>query len=204
MTAHPLFVAASKAFDAPVETERLIVKPWRKEDANVLSDFFAADNGDYPQKWMKWPADYDYPPSYIPDIIDHNYRQGVVDGTFLLALQNKTSGQIIGEMRFYADLLGRTRLPFYILPSQRRQGYGEEGYKAIFQRAVQSTIFTGNAVHAEVEMVNHASRAFLKKIGFQDTGTVLSQCQDYEGQSVTGFKCALTPIPVKPYHKPAP
>lgn len=204
MAVHPLFAAASKSFDTPLETERLIVKPWRKEDASALSTFFAADNGDYPQKWLKWPADYNYPPSYIPNVIDHNNLEGAIDGTFMLALQNKASGQIIGEMRFYSDLLGRTRLPFYILPSQRRQGYGEEAYKAIFQRAVQSTLFTGNAVHAEVEPDNHASRAFLKKVGFRDTGSVLSQCQDYEGQALAGYKCVLTPPSVKPYHKPSP
>lgn len=193
MTEHSLYTAASQAFATPLETERLIIKPWGKEDASALSDFFEADGRDYPGNWLKWPTDFSYTPDYITNtVLELNNKHCAPSGTFFLAVQNKVSGQILGEMRFYPDLAGRVRLPFYILPSQRRQGYCEEAYKAVLNHARDSGVFTHQDLHAEVEADNLASQSFLKKMGFENVGAVHSQTDNYEGQTLTGFKRTLT------------
>lgn len=146
-----------------LETERLLLRPRRVEDAEVLRRLWSERDPRVPARRQ---LDADGRPS-VEDLADLIRRD---DEQSVLSVVVAESGEVVG----YCGLVfgGGDHDPeivFELLGSAQGQGYATEAARAVVARAVEA----GHPrLWATVWDWNVASRRVLSKLGFQETGEV--------------------------------
>jgi RimJ/RimL family protein N-acetyltransferase len=110
---------------------------------------------------------------------------------FELYVYNQNNNRIIGMIEFSRDQLGRDRVSYFILPSERRHGYAFEAYAACINKAVDKGFLTGN-LYAHTDPDNTVSHKFLEKAGFQNLGKLIAQNEQGEDLEVIAFSRVLS------------
>lgn len=191
------------AFAQPLVTERLSIRSPAPADAPAIAAFFHADDMAYARE-LEWPAEgVKYTPEYISDVVLPHWEEISKNNKCRLFIFEKNSAAIIGEFSFWRDKQGRDLLYYFILPSQRRQGYAAEAVDACLRRAAENGII--RMLHAEVLPGNAASQKILHRLGFTAKGPVCSQISRYEGQTLLAFeKSLVAPAPLPRPPAPSP
>jgi RimJ/RimL family protein N-acetyltransferase len=168
-----------RAFDQPLVTSRLIIKPGDTKDATAIADFCLgdADNRDY------WKSEAGLAVDDGRD--EHALKQAMIGNIggviksmerfpnahppgINLNVYKKDTGQMIGAMRFWHDQNGYGRLSPAITPSERdqHQHYGREAYGACLAWATEKGLL--QEMRAEVASDNEASLRLLRSFGFEE------------------------------------
>lgn len=146
-----------------LETERLLLRPPKQEDADdFFSIFCDAEtcrcDGGYPPFLQKNEAFY------------QTFNGLLEDAENRLFLEEKHSGRMIGVMHLMASgKTGAMEIGYAVHRAFRRRGYASEALKAVLdalaKRGVTDAICT-------VYQFNHASCAMLERMGFVFDGLV--------------------------------
>lgn len=148
-----------------LETERLLLRPWRVAEAVVQREVWAERDPRVPKHRR---IDEDGHPTVAE--LEDAIRKHQPSSTGLLAVERKAAGDVIG----YCGLVdsgrgpdGEPELAFELLRRTWGQGYATEAASAVLEWARSS----GYArLSATVWDWNTASRRVLAKVGFTETG----------------------------------
>jgi RimJ/RimL family protein N-acetyltransferase len=163
----------------PLTTERLTIKGLADCSPAQLYDFFYADDKTLLRRWEPWgwDAQHDYSGDYL---IDH--FKNAEENRKMVYFGILKHDRVIGFLQLRADDKNRTRLSYFVIPSERRNGYAEEAYSAFM--AKYAPLSRDEGLYATVDPDNTASQNFLKKLGFRETGLDIES----DGNPVYGFE----------------
>lgn len=170
-------------------TDRLVLRPVHADDEGRMQTFLLTDDGAAARhlqlKSHRLKSQLDRR-STAQDLLNNT----LTTNTLTLGIFNRGAEQeLIGYLDIYCDLQNRPRLGYFTLPSQRRNGYAFEAYKAALAW-LDNTLPAPVSV-AEVEPGNTASIHFLEKAGFMNSGLHETSTQGFVGQKLVLMKRAL-------------
>lgn len=148
-----------------IETERLLLRPFRQEDAADCFAFLSHRETCY--------LDGGYEPF---SEMDEKYallmeKFAGQEGRYMLEL--KGEGKVIGTLHLFPDdrrAVKVTEIGYVISPSYRRQGYGREAVEAVIDRLFRET--DTELITAGAAICNGPSIAMLEKLGFVREGII--------------------------------
>jgi RimJ/RimL family protein N-acetyltransferase len=159
--------AATPEGEAGLETDRLLLRPWRVSEAAVQRQLWAERDPRVPPR-RRLDAEGRPTVAELEEAIRD--QQSRSDG--LLAIEQRSSGEVIG----YCGLVdngrgadGEPELAFELLRRAWGQGFATEASWAVMDWARQSG---HDRLWATVWDWNTASRRVLDKLGFPETGQV--------------------------------
>lgn len=149
----------------PLETDRLILRRFRPEDAE---DCFAFLSDEHTCHW-----DGGYEPFTA---MDEEYallmeKFAGQEGRFMMAL--KPSGKVIGTVNVFADdrrVVKAVEIGYVVSPAYRRYGYAYEAVAEVIGHLFRDT--QTQLISAGVISRNLPSLAMLRKLGFSKEGTI--------------------------------
>lgn len=154
--------------EATIETDRLLLRPWRVSDAAVSRELWTERDPRVPPHRRISPDGHPTLEGIAEWI--RGYNQHPTPG--LLAAELKSSGEVIGYCGLIPNKYGQDdepELAFEFLRKVWRQGYATEASWAVIERA-QALGY--RRLWATVRDWNTASRRVLAKLGFVETGRV--------------------------------
>jgi RimJ/RimL family protein N-acetyltransferase len=184
---------AGTAFGTPVITSRLAIHPWQEGDEKAIADFLNADAGIFPSRNHHYaynvigPFDEDRVRNEVFPAMREIYKSRPL---FELYIRDRTNNQIVGMIDFSRDILGRDRVGYFVLPSERRHGYAFEAYAACIDRAVNTGLIRGT-LYAHTDPDNVVSQKFLEKAGFYNLGPLIAPNNQGENHTVIAFSRVL-------------
>lgn len=147
--------------EAPLETERLLLRPWRVDEAGVMRELWTERDPRVPPHRR---IDAEGHPT-VAELENHIRDRP----SSLLAIERKDAGDVIG----YCGLVysgqgaeGEPELGFELLRRVWRQGYATEASLAVLDQARTDG---HERLWATVWDWNAASRRVLEKLGFTET-----------------------------------
>ncbi|WP_199538893.1 GNAT family N-acetyltransferase [Desertihabitans brevis] len=151
-----------------LETERLLLRPWRPEEARVQRELWAERDPRVPASRR---IDAEGRPS-LTDLERWIREDRGLPRPGLLALETRGSGEVVGYCGLVAgrgDLQGQPELAFELLRRVHGQGLATEAARAVLDWVREHE---PRRVWATVREWNTASRRVLAKLGFVETGRV--------------------------------
>lgn len=148
-----------------IETERLLLRSFRQEDADDCFAFLSDRETCY--------LDGGYEPY---SEMDENYallmeKFATQEGRYMVEL--KGAGKVIGTLHLFPDdrrAVETTEIGYVISPGYRRQGYGREAVEAVIDHLFRET--DTRLVTAGAAVCNGPSIAMLEKLGFVREGII--------------------------------
>lgn len=150
---------------AVLETDRLLLRPWRVAEAVVLRELWTERDPRVPPRRR---IDADGHPTLAE--LEESIRNNPPSSIDLLAVERKAAGDVIGYCGLVASGRGsdgEPELAFELLRRFWGQGYATEASLAVLDWA-RSSGYEG--LWATVWDWNTASRRVLAKLGFTETG----------------------------------
>lgn len=148
-----------------LETERLLLRPWRVAEAGVQRELWTERDTRVPAHRR---IDADGHPTLAE--FEEAIRDNRPTTTGLLALERRTEGDVVGCCGLIGSdrgAVGEPELAFELLRRAWGRGYATEASWAVLDRARSSGF---ERVWATVWDWNHASRRVLARLGFEETG----------------------------------
>jgi RimJ/RimL family protein N-acetyltransferase len=145
-----------------LETERLVLRPFRSSDAEE----FARLSGDWAVASMTSDIPYPFSPVQAMGWLKP------VRGEARFAIELK--GRLIGGVGYYRRPSGAAELGFWLGRAWWGQGYATEASRAVVRYGLATRRLPGYSSAHFVD--NHASARVLHKLGFEPTGRALIAC----------------------------
>ena len=137
----------------PMETQRLLLRPFAEEDYDDLYEFLSQRRDD---------AFEAYPGITYENGREHLcYRLGS-DAFFAIAL--KDTGKVIGNVYCGARDFSAREVGFIVNKDYQRRGFAFEAVTAVLAACFAANI---HRIYAECDPRNECSRKLLEKLGFQ-------------------------------------
>lgn len=153
----------------PIETERLLLRPFRLGDAEDLHAIWsdpAAERfrGDEPA-WPR-PRVVDDTRRYLEKIVSGQHERGYAPW----AVIEKATGRLIGDCGLFPtqDAEPEIELAYGLAPDTWGRGYATEAARACVRVAFEE--LGAERVVADVDPTNRASVRVLEKVGFEPAG----------------------------------
>lgn len=153
-----------------IETERLVLRPWREGDAPRLLDIHTR------RDVVQWLSDDFDNPTYIVDLEDARGRiqrfQSVFDTAphGIWALERRADAIVAGAVLLKPlpdNRYGEIEIGWWLHPDSHHQGYATEAAHAILDRAFTHGLAE---VWAVMYPANVASGAVIRRLGMTDLG----------------------------------
>ena len=151
--------------DVPLLTERLVLRRFRSDDAEVLRSYRSEPTVARYQSWSAPLSEADVA-RLVEEFAAGDPRR---PGWFQYAITLRSDGRLIGDLgvRLH-DNLRQAELGFTLAPAHQGQGYATEAVTAVVDH-----LFTQRQLHrisAECDARNSASAALLQRVGFRQEG----------------------------------
>lgn len=146
-----------------IESERLIIRTFREEDAEDLFDY------------LRLPETYVFEPG--EPITMEQAREMAVERSksdVFLAIESKASHRLVGHLYFEKDGfddIETWHLGYILNPKHQNQGYCTEACRSVIDHAFRHR--RAHRIVAECNVLNEASIHVLKKLGFRIEGKMI-------------------------------
>lgn len=157
-----------------LETERLIIRPWRDDEAPRLLDIMSR------LEVMKWLGDGEpaLMPALMKDLVEARHRiaayraRSVHPPLGLWAVEVEETGVVAGSVLLltlpHAER-GEVEIGWHLHPDSWGRGYATEAARAVLGHAFAAGL---PDVLAVTHLDNHASQGVCTKLGMRDLGVV--------------------------------
>jgi len=155
--------------DIIIETERLILRQFKEDDAEALS---AVSNHEYVLKWMPdWKGTVEETRGLIKWFQSHYAKANKDAARVVLAVTLKESGELIGVVGIgnKEEVDNEIEIAFFVSEEHNNKGYISEAARAMTEWAFSNLHF--DYLMAIVEPDNVPSQRVLEKCGFAKFGT---------------------------------
>lgn len=140
-----------------IESDRLIIRPLRKEDINDLKEW--TSNKDLYKYWCKSPGKTDLKPELLLEKNDKPSK------SFHLYIENKENNKVIGDIYIYLiENDKKAKVAIRLNPFYHNKGIGSEAVKKMVEWCFSNTEL--ELIWADVNKENVASIKMLEKCGF--------------------------------------
>jgi RimJ/RimL family protein N-acetyltransferase len=153
-----------------IETDRLLIRPWRHEDADRLLDIQTR------VEVVKWLSDGD--PVLMKDLdeahgrIDRYARLGGGPPLGFWAIERVADGLVVGSVLLLTlpnAEAGEVEIGWHLHPDSWGHGYASEAARAVLAHGFEAGLPEITAVsHTD----NHPSQAVMRRLGMEDRGIV--------------------------------
>lgn len=146
-----------------IESERLIIRTFREEDAEDLFDY------------LSLPEIYVFEPGQ--PVTMEQAREMAVERSksdVFLAIESKASHRLVGHLYFEKDGfddIETWHLGYILNPKHQNQGYCTEACRSVIDHAFRHR--KAHRIVAECNVLNEASIHVLKKLGFRIEGKMI-------------------------------
>lgn len=163
--------------DMHLETERLLIRPWRHEEADRLLDLLSR------LEVVKWLGDGE--PQLMKDLDEAHaridrYAERDHPPLGMWAVERRSDGVVVGTVLLLTlphDDHGEVEIGWHLHPDSWGRGYASEAARAVLAHGFAAGLPEIIAVsHTD----NDASKAVMRRIGMIDRGVVEKW---YEGES---------------------
>ena len=150
--------------DFPIETKRLILRPFQKSDLDAVMGYHALPEV---QRYLEWKARDRVEVKSALDAMVLQHRLQRPGDALVLAVVRRSDDALIGQvsLRWTDATAGQAELRFIIAPAQQRQGYAREAVREMldigFERYGLHRIFARCAAR------NQASASLLRNLGLR-------------------------------------
>ena len=160
-----------------VETQRLLIRPWRHEEAERLLDLLSR------VEVVKWLGDGE--PVLMKDLDEAHaridrYAERDAPPLGMWAVERRTDGVVVGTVLLLTlpnDDHGEVEIGWHLHPDSWGHGYASEAAQAVLAHGFAAGLPEIIAVsHTD----NHPSQAVMRRLGMEDRGIVERW---YEGES---------------------
>lgn len=150
-----------------IETERLLLRRFKKSDAADMFDNWASDNE--VTKYLTWPSHSEIDVSKI--VIDSWIRSYADEKSYLWAIELKSIGQVIGSISVvdYKENIESVEIGYCIGRIFWKSGYTSEALKALIEFFFNEV--RANRVESRHDPRNCASGKVMLKCGMTYEGT---------------------------------
>jgi len=152
--------------DLPLETPRLILRPFRETDARVFSDYRSDPQVARYQGWAA-PFPFEQAVEFVREMLPIKPEQP--GHWYQIALERKEDGALIGDCAFYLSEDSRqAEIAFTLASTFQGQGYAAEAVKRLLE-----ALFIDLQLHrvfANVDPANIGSVNLLTRLGFRCEG----------------------------------
>ena len=150
-------------FERAVNTPRLVVRRLSEYDMPLLAEFCYSDDQAYT-----------------------HFTGGVAnDHGLTLGIFSSDQDKILGTLDFYPDQSAQLRLAYFVLPSERRNGFAAEAYLAARDHLESQSKYL--LTYAQAREDNQASIRLLQMAGFTGGPTIEDTDADYEAPNQIRF-----------------
>ncbi len=156
--------------DMRVETERLVIRPWRHEEAGRLLDILSR------LEVVKWLGDGE--PNLMKDLdeaharIDRYHLERAAPPLGMWAIERKSDGVVAGTVLLLTlpnDEHGEVEIGWHLHPDSWGLGYASEAASAVLAHGFAAGL---PEIIAVAHTNNVASIAVMRRIGMTDHGVV--------------------------------
>lgn len=150
--------------DFPIETKRLLLRPFQKSDLDAVMVYHALPEV---QRYLEWKArDRVEVKSALDAMVQQHHLQRPGDA-IVLAVVRKSDDALIGQvsLRWTDGTAGQAEIRFIMGPAQRRQGYAREAVREMLD--IGFARYGLHRVFARCAARNQASVNLLKTLGFR-------------------------------------
>ncbi len=157
---------------AVVRTERLVLRPFRPEDADAV---YRACQDSALQRWLT-ALPTPYTPEAATEFVTGSAPRGRAAGTDVSCAID-LGGELAGACGLHSLTTGRLgpEIGYWIAPWARRQGYASEAASGLAQWAMDRG---APRVHLFADVDNQPSQATARRAGFLQEG-VVRRCLEY-------------------------
>lgn len=150
--------------DLPIETERLLLRPFRKSDLDEVARYLALPEV---QRYLDWKARDKEEARTALEAMMREQRIHRPGDAISLAIVRKGDDHLIGHisLRWIDATAGQAEIRFIISPEARRHGYAKEAARAVLDLG-----FDGLGMHrvfARCSARNEPSAKLLKRLGMR-------------------------------------
>ncbi|MBN9316079.1 MAG: GNAT family N-acetyltransferase [Devosia sp.] len=150
--------------DFPIETKRLVLRPFLKSDLEAVMQYHALPEV---QRYLDWKArDRVEVKSALEAMVQQHRFQRPGDAV-ILALVRRADNALIGQasLRWVDATAGQAELRFIVGPAQRRQGYAREAVREMLDLGFEQLGL--HRVFARCSARNQASANLLRSVGMR-------------------------------------
>lgn len=150
--------------DLPVETERLMLRPFRKTDLEAVMAYHALPEV---QRYLDWKARDRSECRVALDGMCAQRRLNRPGDTLSLAVERRADAKLVGQvsLRWTDATAGQAEVRFAFNPVYRRQGYATEAVKAAFDIGFDHYGF--HRIFARCGAKNVASARLMRRLGMR-------------------------------------
>ena len=168
-----------------LETTRLQLRPFQKEDAQEVFDCWESDP--YVSKYMYWNSHDDI--NKTKEWIDFELGNIEKDDWYRFALMLKETGELIGTgLIYYDEDISNWAIGYNLGKKFWGKGYVTEAMKRIIQFAKEELHI--KELDGRYAKANHASGRIMDKLGFQYVKDIPYDCND-GGEVLPGIQKIL-------------
>lgn len=147
-----------------IETDRLLLRPWRTTDLDALAAVFAR-----PEVW-RYPMGQGLDREETERFLSHQIRRHEVDGFGLLAAELKPDHELIGYLglsvpTFLPEVLPAVEVGWRLHPAHWGKGLASEGGRACLAHGF--TALTLDRIVSITDARNGASRRVMERLGMR-------------------------------------
>ncbi len=168
-----------KANTFRIETNRLIIRCYRREDTPLVSGAINSSL-DHLRPWMPWASRPAEPESTLK-LLQLFHDTFYLGQDYFFGIFNKTESELIGSTGLHTRIGARAReIGYWINVAHVRQGYAKETVTALIK--VGFAIENLERIEIRCDPNNIISQKIPKALGFKNTATIKNNETDVNGQ----------------------
>jgi RimJ/RimL family protein N-acetyltransferase len=178
-------------FPAELCGARILVRPWRDEDAEPMFDAIR-ESAEHLRAWMPWPDRHRSVDDTL-EYIRHTQANLALREAFGMGIFDRESGELLGSIGVHPRSwdVPSFEIGYWIRKPREGKGYVTEAVK-LLTRFVFGRL-GANRVFIRCDRRNTRSRAVPERLGFTTEGTFRNELRDTSGNLADMVFYAMTP-----------
>ncbi|HEX9513347.1 MAG TPA: GNAT family protein [Puia sp.] len=159
-----------KAITYRIETDRLIIRCYRMEDAPMVSEAIIKSL-DHLRPWMPWVKNHPEDPGSTINLLKVFRDKFYADEDYFFGIFNKTENELIGSTGLHTRVDEAAReIGYWINVAHVRQGYATEAVSALIK--IGFTVENLKRIEIRCDPNNTISQKIPKALGFSNSTTL--------------------------------
>lgn len=164
-------LGTEKAKTYRIETDRLILRCYRLEDASMVSEALGKSL-DHLRPWMPWARHHPENPASTVNLLTAFRDKFYADEDYFFGIFNKTETELIGSTGLHTRIGHSAReIGYWINVAHVRQGYATEAVSALIK--IGFAVENLKRLEIRCDPNNSISQKIPKALGFSNTTTLI-------------------------------
>ncbi|HWK08084.1 MAG TPA: GNAT family protein [Puia sp.] len=169
-----------KAITYRIETDRLIIRCYRLEDAPMVSEAILKSL-DHLRPWMPWARTHPEDPGSTLNLVKIFRDKFHADEDYFFGIFNKAENELLGSTGLHTRIGNAAReIGYWINVAHVQQGYATEAVSALIK--IGFTVENLKRIEIHCDPRNTISQKIPKALGFSNIATLSNNNTDEDGK----------------------